>query len=42
MIYLDSSALLKLLFEESDSAALALWLFGTGRYSHAEQRTRQG
>ena len=26
MIYLDSSALLKLLFEESESAALALWI----------------
>lgn len=26
MIYLDSSALLKLLFEENESAALALWL----------------
>jgi predicted nucleic acid-binding protein len=26
MIYLDSSALLKLLFEESESQALALWL----------------
>jgi len=26
MIYLDSSALLKLLFEEAESAALALWL----------------
>ncbi len=26
MIYLDSSALLKLLFEESESEALALWI----------------
>jgi uncharacterized protein len=26
MIYLDSSALLKLLFEESESAALTLWI----------------
>lgn len=26
MIYLDSSALLKLLFEESESTALALWI----------------
>jgi len=26
VIYLDSSALLKLLFEESESAALALWI----------------
>jgi len=26
MIYLDSSALLKLLFEEAESAALALWI----------------
>lgn len=26
MIYLGSSALLKLLFEESESAALALWI----------------
>jgi predicted nucleic acid-binding protein len=26
MIYLDSSALLKLLFEETESAALALWI----------------
>jgi predicted nucleic acid-binding protein len=26
MIYLDSSALLKLLFEEGESAALALWI----------------
>jgi len=30
MIYLDSSALLKLLFEESESAALALWISEQG------------
>ncbi len=36
MIYLDSSALLKLLFEESESAALAQWISeraGTPRVS---------
>jgi uncharacterized protein len=41
MIYLDSSALLKLVVEENQSAGLAHWIFRTVKHIKGQQRTRQ-